>query len=71
MAVKLKPCPLCGRDAGLTKLEGRTKATWNVHCGNEKNEDPADSYGCGLVLFGDYGVPRSTMIDRWNRRSES
>ena len=65
MSPKLKPCPLCGTRASVTKLDHRNgDATYNVSCGVK--DDDSDS--CGLVLFGDYPTPRKEMVRRWNLR---
>lgn len=59
MAARIKPCPLCGGVAVVIKPDYRR---WNVACGKSVVS------GCGLVLFGDYGVSRAKMIARWNSR---
>jgi len=67
---KLKPCPLCGREShAIQPITGKGQP-WNIGCGTGRTEhDPADEYGCGLVLFGSSNVARLKMVSRWNKRS--
>ena len=60
----LKPCPLCGTKAILAiHCEG---SPVNVSCGVK--DDESDS--CGLVLFGNNGSTRKSMIEKWNERTK-
>lgn len=60
MADKMKPCPLCGRRAIAARVAHRQ---WNIACGRSV------ATGCGLVLFGDHGVSRAKVVERWNNRT--
>ncbi len=66
MAVKLKPCPLCGNENVQVvrhSVGSKPRGVWNVGCG-----DDVSDYGCGLVLFG--GKQKMwEMVKLWNTRA--
>ena len=62
--VKMKPCPLCGNEhVSVTKVGGPPRHAYNISCG----DDYVD-FGCGLILFGGFKVPRKVMVAKWNMR---
>lgn len=65
-SLKIKPCPLCGRQSHATSP---VNGVWNIGCG-----PPDDDYGfdtCGLVLFGGNKDTRGDMIRKWNTRQKA
>lgn len=63
----LLPCPLCGTEAKVTRLQhggGHPINTYNVSCG--VRDDDSDT--CGLVLFGG-DDNRKAMVEKWNKRA--
>lgn len=66
MSEKLKPCPLCGTAASVTRLNHPdSNLVYNIACG--VRDDGSDT--CGLVLYGNR-ESRAEMVAKWNRRTK-
>lgn len=64
--MNLKTCPLCNTKSSVTKLEHTNGPPfYNISCGVKDD----DSDTCGLVLYGNSGVSRKSMVEKWNQRA--
>ncbi len=59
---KLKPCPFCGKPAGIMKLRG--SKTWQIGC-IDKN---GIRFSCALWPF-TICDSKSSAISAWNKRA--
>ena len=62
------PCPFCGSKAEITRLSG---PVFNVSCiTGDPEHFEKHKIMCGVVMYGDHGETKASVIDRWNRRAK-